>query len=231
MSRSGGLPYHLKALFYRKSIWVDHVKATRVFLDRWNPPEKELLLIGPSGGYSIPEGWLGRFDRVLGYEPDLLARKIFERRHGIKPVWLGRYFPFGQSGALQKSAGSAVLFSNLLGQIEIRNVRKLGTWLSEELQGRNWASFHDALSGYGIDFDTEDAGRERALLPVLKKWVHVRNPGVGRIEILAHEAPDLFANFKDLHYHYWQWTLTPDHTFLTEGVFPRKSPEAEEESC
>ena len=231
MSRSGGIPYHLKAMLYRKSRWGVHERETAAFLERWNPPEKELLLIGPSGGYSLPRAWLGHFDRVLAYEPDLLARKIFERRHGVKPLWLGRYFPFGKPGAFQPFGASAVLFSNLLGQIEIRNVRKFGNWLSEELKERNWASFHDALSGYGIDFDTEDAGRERTLLPVLKKWVHVRNPGVGRIEVLAHDAPDLFANFMDLQYSYWQWTLTPEHTFLTEGVFPRKRPRAEEESC
>ncbi len=231
MSRSGGLPYHLKALLYRKSLWRVHEQATRSFLERWNPSEKELILIGPSGGYSIPVGWLAHFDRISAYEPDLLARKIFERRHGMKPDWRGRFFPFGKPGALKAFSGSAVLFSNLLGQIEIRNVRKLGAWLEEELQGLTWASFHDALSGYGIDFDTEDAGRERALLPVMKRWIHVRNPGVGRIEVLSHEAPDLFASFKNLQYSYWQWTLTPGHTFLTEGVFPGKVSVPEDESC
>jgi hypothetical protein len=231
MSRSGGLPYHWKALLYRKERWRAHEQSTRFFLERWNPVEKELLLIGPSGGYSIPPGWLGRFDRIFAYEPDLLARKIFERRQGLKPVWLGRYFPFGKPGAFEHPAGAAVLFSNLLGQIEIRNVKKLGTWLEQELQGRSWASFHDALSGHGIDFDTEDSGRERALLPTMKRWIHVRNPGMRQIEVLSHDAPDLFASFKDLQYSYWQWTLTPEHTFLTEGVFPKRAPRAEDESC
>jgi hypothetical protein len=195
----------------------------RAFLERFAPLSRTLVLIGPSGGYSLPRDWLSRFERVVAFEPDRIARRIFERRHRIRPDWRGK-FPFGKSGVLNEVAppDAAILFCNLLGQIEIRNPRVLGKWLRHELEGREWASFHDALSGDGIDFDTEDAGRSRAGLETMKKWIHVRNPGRGRIEVLAHDAPELFREFPGLEYRYWQWRLTPRRTFLTEGVFPAK---------
>lgn len=233
MSRSGGVPYHLKAWRYRRTCWESHLEGTRAFLESWNPPERSLILIGPSAGYSLPTEWFARFDRILAFEPDRLGRYLFERDHGLKPEWVGSSFAFGAPRALDvaRDPAAAVLFSNLLGQIPIRGVGSLGRWLKTELEGRNWASFHDVLSGKGVDFDTEDAGRKRVWIPEWKRRLHVRNPGRGRVELLAHEGPDLFADRPDLEYRYWQWRLTPEHTFLTEGVFPKKMNPTGDEAC
>ncbi|MBU6152855.1 MAG: hypothetical protein KGP28_01010 [Bdellovibrionales bacterium] len=220
MIRSGGVFYHLRALRFENALWSGHQSSVASFLDAWNPKSKDLTLIGPSAGYSLPTVFLKRFETVYAYEPDPWARMIFERIHGVRPVWKKSGFRFLGADPIEQlpKDGSAVLFCNVLGQIEIPSTHRLKKSLETHLKDREWASFHDALSGYEIDFDLEDARPEKALLPKMKEWIYVRSPRSGSIEVNAHHAPDLFEGTSG-NYRYWQWRITPRQTHLIEGVF------------
>src|SRR5689334_7310976 len=83
---AGGLSYHLKALQHSGS-WTNFRSDTQRWLEGWGIPKKEIILIGPSGGYVLPQRWLSEFESRLGIEPDPLARLIFRARFA-KTHWL-----------------------------------------------------------------------------------------------------------------------------------------------
>lgn len=225
MIRSGGFFYHLRALRFKSRYWGSHLEGTARFLAKWNPRSKSILLVGPSAGYSLPKGWLSRFETILAYEPDPIARFMFERRHGVRPHWIPKRFPFQSAeplGELPEPVG-AVLFCNILGQIVIPNPGRFGPILRAALEGREWASYHDALSGCRIEFDLEEVRPERASLHEMKGWVYVPERGRTHVEVNAHTAPEVFRDGKGLRFSYWQWRIIPDYTHLIEGVYQDSS--------
>ncbi len=221
MIRSGGVFYHLRALRFKRALWSDHQRSVEAFLEAWNPKSKALTLIGPSAGYSLPDRFLSRFEKIHAYEPDPWARMIFDQTHGKRPIWIKSGFRFLGADPISQlpKDGSAVLFCNMLGQIEIPSTHRLKKSLETHLKDREWASYHDALSGDGIEFDLEDVRPEKALLPKMKEWIYVRNRVAPEVEVNAHHAPDLFDGGEGLSYRYWQWRITPKQTHLIEGVF------------
>src|SRR5438067_1928170 len=144
-SYSGGTFYHLKAALYSHALWDSHRQGVARFLKEWSPKEKVLVLIGPSAGYSLPTDFLSQFESIIAYEPDPVARLIFERRTGLKPRWKGHYL------LEENLPGGAVLISNLLGQLEI-DVAEFKPRLLRQLSGREFASYHDIFSGTKVDF-------------------------------------------------------------------------------
>ena len=120
---SGGLRYHLRALRYRRTQWAPFREALARWLANWQPPcRRRLLLVGPSGGHTLPADFLGRFEDVVALEPDPLARLILKRRQA------GARLRFESLDCLSSSDGMdalstrfgdrAVLFCNVLGQID-----------------------------------------------------------------------------------------------------------------
>jgi hypothetical protein len=198
----------------------------RKFLSEWNPKSRNLILIGPSGGYSLPEGWLSKFDSITAFEPDFMARMLFENRHRVNPQWIRKGFPFHDFSALREipKEGAAVLFCNILGQLPIRNPSRFQTVMQQELKGREWASYHDALSGEGIEFDLEDRRPGRASLQEMESWSYVKNPKKREVSVNSHPAPDLFRGGDALEFRYWQWRILPNFTHLIEGVYPKSHP-------
>ena len=225
MIRSGGFFYHLRAWRFKNSLWKAHLSATAKFLESWNPKSRSILLIGPSGGYSIPKGWLARFETIVAYEPDPLARWIFEWRHGVKPRWIRKKFPFRSLDPLKRVPDSigAVLFCNILGQIVISSPGRMARSLKKGLEGREWASYHDALSGSRIEFDLEEARPARASIHEMKGWIYVADRNRKLIEVNSHTAPEVFQDWKGLKFAYWQWRIVPGYTHLIEGVYQKKS--------
>ena len=223
MIRSGGLFYHLRALRFRQLFWDQHREGVRKFLSEWNPQSKKLVLIGPSGGYSFPDGWFSKFESITAFEPDFMARIIFEKRHSIQPKWIKTGFPFQDFSALKEipMQGSAILFCNILGQISIRNPSRFQSMMVHHLAGREWASYHDALSGEGIEFDLEDLRPGRASSHEMEKWIYVKNPKIREVSVNSHPAPDLFRGIEGLEFRYWQWRILPHFTHLIEGVYPK----------
>ncbi len=226
MIRSGGVVYHLRALRFRRELWGQHQEGVASFLSAWNPKSKKILLIGPSAGYSLPAGWLNRFEEITAFEPDLLARVLFERRHGVRPRWIRRGFPFHSPEPFRglELSNTAILFCNLLGQIRIPDVASLERKLRSKLDGREWASYHDALSGEGIEFDLEDKRPGRAGVAEMERWIYVSDRFRREVTVNAHPAPELFRDARGLEYRYWQWRIIPGFTHLIEGVFPANRP-------
>ncbi len=160
-SPSGGLVYHARALRDARTRWAPFREAVGAWLSRWEPSSKSLLLIGPSGGYTLPTAWLKRFENVVAVDFDPLARAVFSRRHRLPSVeWIeADVLPTTPTGLdlaplrrlLDERPDHAVLFSNVLGQVALgssdpdaveRELARLRTLLED----RRWASYHDRLS-------------------------------------------------------------------------------------
>ena len=165
---TGGLTYHLIALQSQKR-WASFKSEVRSFLlERWNPTEPDLILIGPSAGWTLPLDWLSQFKNVVVVEPDPLARVILKRRcvqssqlsfdkRFDRLPWLvstqDRSEPL--RALLDAHPRAAVLFSNVLGQMPLLLPTDFSEAQHQEcrdaflmaLKNRNWASYHDVISG------------------------------------------------------------------------------------
>jgi hypothetical protein len=221
MSSSGGLIYHLRALRFGHQEWKNHTDSVHDFLEAWmasqhHARETTLVLIGPSGGYSLPLKWIGSFSKIIAYEPDAIARKIFNSRFQSvlqNPVqWVKTGYDF-QSPLPE----GLILFCNLLGQIRIPNIAEFKGRLDRLLEGRAWASYHDALSGPGIRVRVPSFSHSKVDASNIRSWIQTRS--TRPIELTAHLAPDLFHSDPGLHFFYWEWRITRKRTHLIEGVF------------
>ncbi len=162
---SGGLWYHATAIRRRHNLWSPYLEnVKRWLLHDWQPRTKELVIFGSSAGWSIPQDFLNRFDRIICVEPDPLARWIFTRRFKCRHLemrsendLLPWFTPDPQrfSDFLASVPNAAVLFSNLLGQIPLllkgealsdSSQARAQKMFIEDLKGRSWASYHDLIS-------------------------------------------------------------------------------------
>lgn len=224
ISHSGGLKYHARSVRYLKTLWASHRFHVESFLEKWNPPRAHLLLIGPSGGYSLPKAWLKKFDQITAIEPDPIARKIFEIRFGIRPHWikspLDFHLAFSSEFEKRVSDASSILFCNLLGQLEIQDEVLFKASLRKIYDGKAWASYHDVLSGSGFRFELPpelNTLARKLSLEELKQGIDPIGPS-STIELNAHPAYDLFTTDQSALFQYWEWTLTPNQTQVIEGV-------------
>lgn len=143
---SGGLTYHLRAWRYRQRLWHGYRTQVAEWLHGWQPDSRQLLLIGPSAGYSLAEDFLAGFARISVLEPDPLARALLRRRFpGIRFDFASRlHHP---TRLIEDFPDAAWLFCNLLGQAWTDT--PAATWHAElhaALAGRIWASYHDLVS-------------------------------------------------------------------------------------
>ena len=218
---SGGLLYHLRAWRYRTALWAPFHAQVAQWLSSWKPKSSHLVLIGPSGGYALNEGFLGRFDRISVVEPDVLARTVLRHRFPQQP------FAFDPRSGLADADGfawlakaypdAALLFCNLLGQ----RLEGQGegfdrqAWLKrmpQDLIHHDWASWHDLASTLrSPDFAGpwhEERGVSLELM--ISHFWHS-----GEIEIIDHEchgmAPERGRD-------YAVWTLHPGHYHLVEWL-------------
>ena len=153
---TGGPVWHARALVRRPTIWKNFRRDIQSWLDEWNPRARELLLIGPSAGWCLPESSLQRFSIVHAMDPDPLASVLFRFMHPHLRLgeWhRGDFFIHGVD-FLARHPDAAVLFCNMLGQRRyvIRDITQVERELLDVktiVRGREWASFHDLLSGDG----------------------------------------------------------------------------------
>src|SRR6185369_11877942 len=66
---AGGINYHLRARRYAKKLWEPFRWSIGEWLLGWAPPERNLLLVGPSAGYNLQPFLFERFERVIVLEP------------------------------------------------------------------------------------------------------------------------------------------------------------------
>lgn len=216
MNPAGGLVYHLRALRATDQ-WRDYRNHVNRFLLSWNPPTSQILLVGPSAGYSLPRAWLQSFTQVIGLEVDPAARVMFDRRHRLRTKWIrtARFEPDLDSfrTVLDEYPDAAILFCNFLGQLPAlyphADLNQLHAELRDLLSDRTWASYHDRLSG---EFQTEDRDQFYFVSPtpsdLASEW---RLTG----ELMDHETSVLSEG---LPCRVFPWRLTPTSTHLIEAV-------------
>jgi len=230
LNSSGGLHYHLKALRYRRKLWQPYLKAVENWLGGLKIEERDLLVIGPSGGYSLPQEFLFQFDSIEAVDPDPVASWIFRSRFSKGPPigWhRDHFFDFDSMRKyLNQFPNHFILFANLLGQLRFIHPELLdenfhSRWKKELnliLDNRSWASFHDRLSG--------------SLPPLIKNVGPVRSPPLSNKELVAlyyrprssqqkkstlldHLTAQVLEADKS---HYFSWEITPGYFHLIEAI-------------
>jgi hypothetical protein len=188
---SGGLYYHAKALVNGRR-WRPFREEIRLWLETWPCDKKQdLLLIGPSAGYTLPSGWLKDFPKIHAFDLDPLSGPLFRRRHGVNAefhrvnlFWSGGTLSIKPlKEVLREYPKANILFCNVLGQVLLEGKAGEEEWLSFlrqlrfALRGRTWASYHDVLSLKGQSaVDHMTAGEWCADLPTIKMtWKLGRN--------------------------------------------------------
>lgn len=159
---SGGLTYHLRATFAGNR-WRPFTDGVAKWLRSWNPVNDELILLGPSGGYTLPPAILQRFKKIHAFDLDPLAAFFFHRRHSPAEFhredlfWLkGSLSVHALKTVLDKHPRAAILFSNLLGQLPLEgkinetDFKKYLVELSAVLKDREYATYHDLYSITGV---------------------------------------------------------------------------------
>lgn len=147
---SGGLGYHWRALRYRRTLWQDFAAQVARWLAAWRPPQRDLVIVGPSAGYTLARAFLERFASVTILEPDPFARLLLRRRFP--------FIPF-MSGSLDCMAGAegpyllaatypqaAILFANVIGQKIAALPPAWAPALHNALREHSWASYHDVIA-------------------------------------------------------------------------------------
>lgn len=226
---AGGLIYHVRAHRYRDSLWVPFRHQVSNLLEEWNPHARQLLILGPSGGYTLPTDFLERFDKVWLSDPDPLAPFFFRRSHpDIRTEWIKTNLVFERdryrsellTGWLAQHPDTAVLFSNLLGQLPLlnRNLEALQDWWGDilvKLDSRSWFSYHDVFSFPGrIPLPARLAAGE--VIPQLMASATGRK---SVLDLIDHGTTELFADPVA----HLTWQLTPKRTHII-GVASESQP-------
>lgn len=199
---SGGLYYHARA-WLNGGRWRPFKNELAEWLESWPCPRNELILIGPSAGYTLPTPWLGRFGRITAFDLDPLAGPLFRRRHRtaadfhrVDLFWSeGRLSLRPLSELLERTPGATILFCNVLGQVLLEGRASEEEWaaflrgLREKLRGRAWASYHDVRSSDGhMAIDHLTAGDWVNGLPVRHMLWRLNSKTQHEIEAVAETA-------------------------------------------
>jgi hypothetical protein len=246
ISQTGGLRYHLRAMRYAGGLWRPYLAAVRAWLDAWRAPERALVLIGPSAGYSLHAGFLTRFQSVTAVDPDGVAAWLFRRRLGAALARAGTslrwvredYLSPGPAGfdiarlanwLDAEHPGAAVLFANVLGQLYLlaseRDADSFVRWkraLPEALGARSYASYHDRLSGalrprIPADWTPPAVPTDDALAEVLYADALREHAEAGGAEAEL-EQHGTADLFPGMPRSYFAWEIAPGRHHLIEAV-------------
>jgi hypothetical protein len=130
-------------------------ESVSAFLQCWNPSTSQLIIVGPSAGWFLPDSFLCRFSRLILIDLDTSAPLFFALRHGLslrrsgtRTKWIHADFVDCLPRVLSVDGDAAILFCNILGQLALERedyearLDELPRWLA----GKRWASFHDRYS-------------------------------------------------------------------------------------
>jgi len=236
------LRYHLRGFRYAESLWQPFRFALAEWLYGWEPPEKRLIIVGPSGGWCTQPLFFERFTEVIGLEPDPVAHVVFRRRLARAPLETRPRVRFLTEDHLiddperlprlvEQEGDVAILFSNVLGQLRVltgadapddpRLVR-IRAAIARAIRGRSWASFHDRLSGLVApevdpmvlsDARLDDAAIIRRFYPLL---TDASKPIGEAAELLDHLTAGFFPPERP--HAYFSWPLMPGVFHLIEAT-------------
>jgi hypothetical protein len=243
LNDAGGLRYHWRGFRYAETLWAPYRFALAEWLYAWAPPEKRLVVVGPSGGWCIQPFFFERFSDVLLLEPDPVAHAVFRRRLARAPLDSRPKLAFEREDhllsdpsrlvrLLEREGDAAVLFSNVLGQLgallpnvesaDDGRIAAIRAAVPAMTAGRSWASFHDRVSGGtepALEQGTRTSGRlsdaeiVEHFFPVLEG---VRPRRVGSSELLDHLTAGFFPPERP--HAYFSWPLMPGVFHLIEAT-------------
>jgi hypothetical protein len=243
LNEAGGLRYHWRGFRYAETLWQPYRFALAEWLYEWEPPEKRLVVVGPSGGWCIQPFFFERFTEVICLEPDPLAHWVFRRRLARAPLESRPTLRFEREDhllsdpsrlvrLLEREGSVAVLFSNVLGQLpallpELESaadarLAAIRAAVAEATTSRSWASFHDRVSG-SIEPELEQGVRTDARLTdaeVITRFypplAGTRPSSSGRAALLDHMTEGLFPSARP--HAYFSWPLLPGVAHLIEAT-------------
>jgi hypothetical protein len=226
---AGGLRYHIRA-WRNGHAWQQYRKGLSAWLSDWHPGRSTLLLVGPSAGHCLPFEALTRFERLVVFEIDPVARYLLGRRirralprtrvtwvrddQWIGPVRLDRQIPEGLV-----EPGAAILFCNFIGQVtymlgagEYNEFQKAWTnSLFPQLEHTPWASFHDRVSGETAPYEALSGHRQSRLDNTEISALYESDPSRELIELNDHCSQELLPMGYDYRYLHWPLTTTRHH--------------------
>lgn len=224
-SLSGGIIWHLRAMRFSDD-WHDFGDGLRGWLKTWQHNSANLLLLGPSAGWCLPQSFITMFGSIVAVDVDPFAPPLFKWRHGAAMrsrgtsiTWLRVDVYDALEGLLKRYPKHAVLFCNLLGQHIVcsRNVEVTTQELlrvKRLLRERTWASFHDRLSSPWRKGDAVPRSFVRnKRTESLEVARQARVGGVWHDHLTGDILPDASRR------HYFAWPITPRRMHIIEAGF------------
>jgi hypothetical protein len=200
-------------------------ESVSTFLQSWNPSASQLIIVGPSAGWFLPDSFLCRFSRLTLIDLDTSAPLSFAlghgrslRRSGTRTKWIHADFVDCLPQVLSANGDAAILFCNILGQLALEREdyeARLGE-LPQWLAGRRWASFHDRYS---------------ARIPISKAFEATAFTSFEKMDAQMLQRLGLSGEWMDhgtdavlpagVLRHYFAWHIVPDRLHWIEaGVAP-----------
>lgn len=152
VSNSGGFYYHLRYLINRGSGWQHYTDSLEQWLSKLPiNTSQPLVLLGASGGYTLPKSFLHKFNQVVSIDVDPLSPWILRKRFPKIPFDFENqnFFPkengkikFDHHRFSKNFPEGLVFFTNLLGQLAIEGDFDFVAFHSQ-LANREWISLHD----------------------------------------------------------------------------------------
>lgn len=237
--RSGGWRYHLRA--YRgHARWAPLRQELAAFMRPWLQrqirAQRPVLLVGPSGGYTLPWEELLAHSDLRAVEPDPLARLLLRRkapglRIDPRPAlgWSPRgYCPEKLQAWFRSHRGCALLFCNLLGQLKANKTLEDPQWRTafiQELNQFDWLSYHDLVSGrQAADMQVlrRLAPSRSTLAPQcsIEFWQDVYHRAPNPLHLVDHKTATLFSDprLKTEPRVFFLWPLCPGYWHVLEGL-------------
>jgi hypothetical protein len=243
------LRYHLRGFRYAETLWQPFRWHLGEWLYGWQPPEKQLIVVGSSAGWCVQPFFFERFAEVTCLEPDPIAHRLFRRRLDKAPLENRPRLRFeaddhllADPSKLQRllaaEPGSALLFTNIVGQLRVLLEAESGEQpgfvrvreaVASVLPSRSYASFHDRVSGsiepaidgaVHADSRLSDAELIEHFYPVYEgNGKNVRTPAIdhaGQRELLDHLTEGFFPAERP--HSYFSWQLLPGTFHLIEAT-------------
>jgi len=227
LNPAGGLKYHVQAWFHAHGLWKPYIQVIQNWIDSWPLTERsQMILIGPSAGYSLSETWLDSFAHITICEIDPVARFLFVRRFPkikSKTAWVtGSVFESTTSWNtfLSEHPNSPILFCNFLGQAQhLKLPLTLREIITPLLGSRPWASYHDRFSS-SLKPHIERSAHPRALSTseILEEFYNALPESSGDLELYDHDT-HFFGELDLNEAHYFHWAYSQSWHHLIEGVW------------
>ncbi len=227
---SGGVFYHWRGLRRRK-LWRSFSTSLAAWLESWNIPPSELLLISPSGGYTLPHAWLKKFTKIQAFDLDPLAPWLFRMRHRGLNINFVCTDMFWQNDRLNLAAlrkalhdhpKAAVLFCNVLGQLPLEGTLTEAAWtgyldeLRELMATRHWATYHDLYTIENLPRTEHAVTVERLAQAATIEAALAFSGSPGKLEVIDHLLHGSWS--QGLESQLMAWSLSDRCLHVIEGL-------------